>query len=287
MELRPETIVVQLIEQKGRITAVRAVNARSGERFWFKADRVILAAGALATPHLLLTSGLHTRNPAGDMIGRFLMRHCNAMMYGFLPVQPNPRDEHYKQLAIHDFYFGDPRHPEFQKLGNIQQVMAPPVSLVRAMLPRAISGVVARFVSNLTGLLVIAEDQPRAENRVRLAAGKPDRFGLPPASIRHRHTRRDRAARRALLSRAREVLRAAGARFTLIWPVNTFSHAVGTVRMGSNPQTAPLDSDCRLRGVDNLWVTDGSVFPSSGGVNPSLTIAANALRVGALIAGLG
>jgi choline dehydrogenase-like flavoprotein len=48
--------------------------------------------------------------------------------------------------------------------------------------------------------------------------------------------------------------------------------------MGLDPTTSALDGDCRLRGVDNLWVTDGSALPMSAGVNPSLTIAANALR---------
>jgi choline dehydrogenase-like flavoprotein len=50
--------------------------------------------------------------------------------------------------------------------------------------------------------------------------------------------------------------------------------------MGDDERTAPLDPDCRFRGLENLFVTDGSCFPTSAGVNPSLTIAANALRVG-------
>jgi choline dehydrogenase-like flavoprotein len=66
--------------------------------------------------------------------------------------------------------------------------------------------------------------------------------------------------------------------------VKTFSHAVGTVRMGDDPAAAPLDAGCRFRGLANLWVTDGSALPMSAGVNPSLTIAANALRVAGGIA---
>ena len=72
--------------------------------------------------------------------------------------------------------------------------------------------------------------------------------------------------------------------FCVNWEVSTFSHAVGTLRMGEDEHTAPLDPGCRFRGLENLYVTDGSVFPTSAGVNPSLTIAANALRVGGLIA---
>ena len=71
---------------------------------------------------------------------------------------------------------------------------------------------------------------------------------------------------------------------TWVQPVNTFSHALGTVRMGPDERTAPLDAHGRFRGLDNLYVTDGSALPRSAGVNPSLTIAANALRIGAQIA---
>jgi choline dehydrogenase-like flavoprotein len=63
--------------------------------------------------------------------------------------------------------------------------------------------------------------------------------------------------------------------------IRTFSHAVGTVRMGTDPATSALDENCQFRGVDNLYVVDGSFMPTSAALNPSLTIAANALRVGA------
>jgi choline dehydrogenase-like flavoprotein len=60
--------------------------------------------------------------------------------------------------------------------------------------------------------------------------------------------------------------------------VATFSHAVGTVRMGTDRHTSALDADCRYRGLENLTVVDASVMPTSAAVNPSLTISAIALR---------
>ncbi|MDR0787173.1 MAG: GMC family oxidoreductase [Gemmatimonadota bacterium] len=288
MELRPGMVVSRLGEHGGRIGTVEAVDTATGEHTIFRSDRVVLAAGAIATPHLLLASRLERQNPGAEVVGRYLMRHCNAMMYGFFPRPTNPRDEHHKQLAFHDFYFGDEGRPGgLEKLGNIQQVMAPPTSLIRAMLPAVVGRPAAVLLRNLTGLLAVAEDQPRHGNGVTLGPGSPDRFGLPPARIEHQYTRRDLAARRALLTRAREILRRAGALFTVTYNVTTFSHAVGTVRMGEDPRRSALDPDCRFRGISNLWVTDGSVFPTSGGVNPSLTIAANALRVGRLIGAEG
>jgi len=133
----------------------------------------------------------------------------------------------------------------------------------------------------------MAEDQPRFENGVEVDWSRRDRFGLPQLRITHRYTPRDEAALRALVGQARRILKEAGAWLTYVQPIRTFSHALGTVRMGLDPSTSALDADGRLRGTDNLYVVDGSAFPTSGAVNPSLTIAANALRVGSRIAAGG
>jgi choline dehydrogenase-like flavoprotein len=102
--------------------------------------------------------------------------------------------------------------------------------------------------------------------------------------ISHRYSRRDDAASRVLLRAGRNVLRRAGALACYQHQIRTFSHAVGTVRMGRDPRTSALDQYGRFRGIDNLYVVDGSFMPRSGGVNPSLTIAANALRSAAFLA---
>ena len=81
-----------------------------------------------------------------------------------------------------------------------------------------------------------------------------------------------------LVRRAKRILRGLGAWSFYTHHVKTFSHALGTVRMGTDPEAAPLDEWCRFRGLDNLRVVDGSALPTSGAVNPSLTIAAVALR---------
>ena len=63
-------------------------------------------------------------------------------------------------------------------------------------------------------------------------------------------------------------------------PLAGVAHQNGTVRFGRDPKTSALDASCRAHDVDNLYVVDGSFFPSSGAVNPALTIMANAIRVG-------
>jgi choline dehydrogenase-like flavoprotein len=63
-------------------------------------------------------------------------------------------------------------------------------------------------------------------------------------------------------------------------PMHSLGHQVGTCKFGEDPKTSILDLNCRAHDVDNLYVVDGSFFVSSGAVNPTLTIIANALRVG-------
>jgi choline dehydrogenase-like flavoprotein len=62
-------------------------------------------------------------------------------------------------------------------------------------------------------------------------------------------------------------------------PLRVVNHQCGTCRMGTDPADSVLDTACRAHDLDNLYVVDASFFPSSGATNPTLTIAANALRV--------
>jgi choline dehydrogenase-like flavoprotein len=282
LELRTATVVTRLVRDVGRISGVECVDRTSGEALLFHAREVILAAGALASPLLLLASGLEQVNPGGDVVGRYLTRHSNAIEFGLFRRQVNPKQQFHKQLGIHDFYFGHAHVSDPPgKLGGIQQLQSPPVGLVKAHLPPVVGALVGGLlIPRTTGLLVMAEDEPRADNRLRIDGARPDRFGLPRAVIRHAYTERDLAARDALLGQARRILREAGAVWTYSHYIHTFSHAAGTVRMGIDPATSALDTYCRFRGVDNLRVVDASFIPAGGGLNPSLTIAANALRVG-------
>jgi choline dehydrogenase-like flavoprotein len=274
MTLRANTVCVRLVRNGGRIAAVEYIDRISGTAGRLEAKRVILAAGTLATPHLLLASNLARVNPAGHAVGRYLTRHRNAVVLGAFARNPNPGRAFDKHVAILDHY---------AEAGSMQQ-MSPPLGMVRAYLPRGLRSLGARFVEHALGLIVIAEDQPRQENAVTVDWSKTDAFGLPRLEVSHRYSERDERAARQLIDAAREVLREAGALVTITNKIDTFSHALGTVRMGPDAATAPLDSAGRYRGLDNLYVADGSALPRSAGLNPSLTIAANALRIASGIA---
>jgi choline dehydrogenase-like flavoprotein len=274
MTLRTNVVCRRLIRSGSRIVAVECVNRVTGQREVYRGERVILGAGTLATPHLLLASDLAKLNPAATAVGRYLTRHRNAVVLGAFARRPNPRNEFDKQVAIFDYY---------EAAGCIQQ-MTPPRGLARAYLPAPLRAPAAAFLSHASGLLVIAEDQPRRRNGVSVDWSHPDIYGLPRLLVHQDYSAADERRAGILIREAKRVLREAGALFSIVHRIETFSHALGTVRMGAGPDDSPLDQWGRFRGTDNLYVTDGSALPRSAAVNPSLTIAANALRIGSHIA---
>ena len=276
------TVAVRLLRRGRRVVGVVGVDRANGRRTVFTGKRYVLAAGALASPHLVLASGFESASPAGDWVGRCLMRHCSAIAYGVFPRRLAGGRVFHKQIAIFDHYGNGRDGP---MLGLMQSIHAPPPGLIAERLPPFMSHSADPVIDRCTGLLSIAEDEPRRRNRIEVSRTRSDRYGIPRATITHRYTRRDRAARRHLVRVAKSVLRAAGAWATPSFRIHTYSHVVGTLRMGDDPETAPLDKWCRFRGLDNLWVMDGSLMPRSGAVNPSLTIAANALRAAERIVG--
>ena len=283
LRIVPNTVAVRILWRGRRVAGVVGIDRESGRHTVFNGKRFVLAGGALGSAHLALASGLDSASPAGDWVGRCLMRHCNMIAYGIFRRPLEGCEAFHKQIGIFDHYGLGEDEPKF---GIIQSIHAPPPGVIADRLPGFMANVLDPWLPRCTGLLAIAEDEPRRENRVEVSRVRSDRYGIPRATITHRYTRRDLAARKHLAGVARAVLREAGAMVIPTLTIHTFSHAVGTLRMGPHPKTAPLDRWCRFRGLDNLWVTDGSFMPRSAAVNPSLTIAANALRVAERIAGV-
>ena len=202
------------------------------------------------------------------------------MVTGFCNFRPDPEKVFHKQLIVFDYYFGDRatrRHAD-RRIGTIQQVTTPPHLLMKSHMPRFLEPVPMHgFAEHLSALLVMAEDEPSASNGVAIDPDEPDRFGVPRLRVSHHYSRSDLRRRALLVRRAKRILRRVGAWSFHTHDIKTFSHALGTVRMGPD-DGSPLDGDCRLRGVRNLLVVDGSALPTAAAVNPALTIAANALR---------
>lgn len=283
--VRPGTVARRLVLRDGEACGVEVVDTVRGETDTITADAYIVSCGAIATAGLLLHSGLQHRHPAGHLIGRHLMRHCSGVLVGIFPFATNPEGAFHKQVAITDFYFGDRRgRKPHGPWGMIQGLQVPPPEYIASQAPFPVGALGALTTRHHIYLMCIAHDRPNHANRVDLDGRRTDAQGVPLFRVIHHYAKADLLARAALYREAARVMRAAGAVVRLRRPVNTYSHAVGTCRFGSDERTAVLDPWCRVYGTRNLFVVDGSFLPTAGGVNPSLTIAANALRVASRIA---
>ncbi len=288
--LLDECEVVRLEAPGDAVTGV--VCRRAGREITLRGELVVLAAGALETPRLLLGSASE-RWPDGlangsGLIGRNLMRHY-VDLYAVRTVEREDLPGNHKELAFNDLYAGGG-----DKLGTVQSFGAlPPREVVltelRARLedmglrwlaplfPLALP-VLVPYLASLRRRVVLAtvmEDLPFADNRVIPAADGQGRVAIR-YSVREPERRRIAAFR----ARVRELLRPY--RFDLIKQAESnerLAHACGTCRFGDDPETSALDRWNRAHELRNLYVLDASFFPSSGGTNPALTIAANALRV--------
>jgi choline dehydrogenase-like flavoprotein len=283
VEIRDRTVAVRLLRNAHRIDGVECLHVETGERTTVRGDLYVVSAGAIPSPALLLRSGLGDVEPNGREIGRYLMRHCSGIMIGVFPFRTNPERLFHKQVAVTDFYFGRDGAFPAGPWGSIQSLQTPPPAFVRheAPYPAPIGQIAAKSLAFQAYLLCIAEDLPQRDNRVEIDASRTDPLGLPITRVTHRYTSRDLAARDALYTQAGRILRRAGALFRLRFPIHTYSHALGSCRIGTDPTNSVLDPWCGFHGIPNLFVVDGSFMPSSAGVNPSLTIAANGFRVGA------
>ncbi len=249
---------------------------------------VVLAAGALATPVLLLNSrsgdwpgGLAN---GSDLVGRNLMRH----LLDPIEVWPDRRARitaANKEIGLNDFYYW-----EGQKYGTVQSFGAiPPMEwmtnrpgaqgrALRAMRP-LVRQVYDRVVTGGLVLAAMTEDLPYLDNRV-LPSDRPGADGRQRVRMSYRLHPSEVERRDTFLRALKEVL-APFRRLALGSGKDNanLGHVCGTCRFGDDPATSVLDPQCRTHEVENLYVVDSSFFPSSAGLNPSLTVAANALRV--------
>lgn len=264
-----------------------------GQERRLHARRVVLAAGALETPRILLASASPEwpDGLANDslQVGRNLMRH-HIDLYLVKPGVKN-FDNRHKEFAFNDFYnAGGGNFGSVQSFGRLPPVPVLAASMVddlrQGPLPwtaplfklaqPALRPVLKALVHDRMILATTLEDLPYADNRVGLpAAGSDARLELS-YRVRPQDERRIDGFRQ----RMREVLKPYS--FSIVKQADNnqrIAHVCGTCRFGNDPATSVLDADNRAHGLDNLYVVDASFFPSSGGTNPSLTIAANALRV--------
>lgn len=282
-----------LMDTAGTLSGVKV---RLGdETTVLEAKTYILAAGSFGSPTVLLRStGQSAKGCANssDWVGRGLMFHID----NFFAVWPRRGQQpigRSRAISLRDFYLH-----KGQRLGLVQSMgyEADYGTIMRFLLmqfdrSRFAKSTRLKRLLNIPALLAAKifgsadvyvaqmEDFPVANNRVILNKDDPEIFTFEYTVAKDVFTRQ--------VGMRRGMRRAFGwwrMVFLSIKPIVNVGHPLGTLRFGNDPATSVLDPDCKAHDIDNLYVADGSFMPTSMGVNPSLTIAANALRVADIIA---
>lgn len=268
--------------QGGSIQSVEVESQGKKERF--TADLFIVSCGAVNSSALLLKS-THPKHPHGlanssGLVGRNYMCHINSAMVALSKARNDTLFE--KTFGMNDFYFGAPdsKYPlgHVQLLGNVKKEM------LKADAPFFTPNKILEMMANhAVGWWISSEDLPNPENRVTLT----DRGDIALHYVLHNqegHFRLIKRLKKILKSVDQQLGAGPSVFISKLIPIAGVAHQVGTCRFGVDPKTSVLDLNCKAHDLDNLYVVDGSFFPSIGAVNPALTIIANTLRVSDVLA---
>ncbi len=267
-------------DPSGRVVT-KVIVERSGQREEYGAHMVVVSGGAINSSALLLRSAgdAHPNGLANssDLVGRNYMCHLNTAALA-ISLAPNPT-VFQKTLGLNDFYFGaeDSELP----LGHIQMLGKTEGDILRPDAPALVPGfALDQVAKHAIDFWLISEDLPHPQNRVTVS--QDDQIVL-------NYTPNNEEAHKRLNAKLHGLLGAIGCTGPLIphslyaaheLGIQAVAHQCGTMRFGTDPKASVLDLNCKAHDLDNLYVVDGSFFPSSAAVNPGLTIMANALRVG-------
>lgn len=276
VELWTKARVLRVLSDASGERVVGVDVQRGDDRLIVEADYVVVAAGAVNSAALLLRSATD-QQPQGlgnssGLLGRNYMVHNNSVLVAIDPRRPNDTIFQ-KVIAINDFYSAgvDPAFPF--PMGSLQPVGKLQGAMMRGAAPYAPDWALGLAARYSVDWWVMSEDLPDPENRVTLDADGNIVIHWKPNNLE---------AHRQLMLHAKAMLRRAGYPILLSrqMGIATNSHQCGTLRFGDDPATSVLDPLGRMHDLANCYVVDGSFFPSSTAVNPALTIAAQALRVG-------
>ena len=256
-------------DARGRVQTLTVRSRKTNETRQVRARCYALAAGAIGSAAIMLRSRI-----GGSLVGKNLMMHYSPLTIGLFPKSTEANETFVKQVGFADYYFGTEDFPA--KMGIIQSLPAPgPLMMAKNGLKRLPNRLLTSVRKRMLPLVGTIEDLPSTENRVYLREDQS-------IGLQYRTSAFDQQRGRALTRQMRKILRRSGALLCptkLLPPKEHMAHQCGTLRFGNHRNHAVADPDCRVFGHENLFVADGSVLPTSMGIGPSLTIAANALRV--------
>jgi choline dehydrogenase-like flavoprotein len=299
LDLRPDSYVTQItVHPDGRAKGVVYRDA-DGDEFEQEADVVILGAGGIETARLLHLSA-NAQFPDGlanssGQVGANCTFHEYLFAIGLFDKQVVdplfPWAGHYMNVMSFDFYRTN--YDRGHLLGTLifASMLGHPINWTfpgRPTWGQAAKDTDRDFFNHSMKLGVMVQDLPVESNRVDLDETVKDAWGLPVARITHTPHENDYAQAKWQVEKNVEILEVAGA--SKVIPVHldkitgNCCHEMGTARMGDDPATSVVDKWCQTHDIPNLYVFDGSFFPTSTGVNPTLTIMANAWRCSEYVA---
>jgi choline dehydrogenase-like flavoprotein len=258
-----------------------------------KAEIVVLACNGIGTPRLLLNSK-SAQHPDGlanssGLVGKNLMFHPYAAISGIFDEPLNGRRGPVGcSLWSHEFYRTDTsrgfvRGYSFEAVRGLGPAQTALSGMIQGLVPWGEDHheTFGRLYNHTASLLGITEDLPEETNTVTLDPELTDAHGIPAPRITYRLSENSRKMLAHAVERAKEVLTAAGAVETFAQPLLREAgwHLMGTARMGRDPKTSVVNEWGQAHDVKNLFIIDGSVFVTAGGVNPTSTIQAIALYV--------
>ncbi|TGN67190.1 GMC family oxidoreductase [Paracoccus liaowanqingii] len=263
--------VVRLETDTGGRNVVAAIIQRNGREERLTARHFAVAAGAVQSAALLLRSS-NQSHPTGlanssDQLGRNFMNHNTSAMITLNPLMRNT-SVYQKTLFFNDFYNEDPE--VHVPLGNVQLLGRITGNILKAQVPSMPRPLARIMADRAFGWFLTSEDLPNPNSRVTVRG----------SDIVVNWQRSNMDAHHMLIKRTKQVMRRAGFPIVLIriFGNKTTSHQCGTARLGADPLKSVVDLNCRSHDLQNLWITDASVLPTSAAVNPALTIAALALK---------
>lgn len=273
VEITSGAVVQRVLFSADRKRAIGVEYESDGQTHRVRADLVILAAGAIPTAAILLASDIEKTINRSGQVGRNLMAHNQSIVIGFDWRFKND-SVYQKTFAINDFYLSDGAGGP--PLGNIQLLGRVDGAILKAGFPRVPEWLLGRISKHTLDFFLNSEDLPHERNQVRLDGRR--------LVLDFSH-RTNMLAHIGLTRRCKELLQAAGFHRTgaMLFERQGPGHQSGTVRMGDDPNTAPLNHWGQAHDCENLFVTDASPFVSSAAVNPALTVAALSLRAASRI----
>ncbi len=292
VELRTHCRVREItVNDDGMATGAIYYNDDGVEQFQ-AAHVVIMASNGIGTPRLLLNStskqfpnGL--ANSSG-LVGKNLMFHPYASIQGIFDEPLDGHNGPHKSILSQQFYETDPTRGFVRGYTfETSRGMGPVATAMNGMnwgdIPWG-AGHHTAFRSlqdRVTSLFAICEDLPEAHNTVTLDPTLTDSHGIPAPRINYTLSDNSKKMLSHAIARGTEVMEAAGAKKVITAsPVELAGwHLMGTARMGTDPTTSVVNEWGRTHDVRNLFIVDGSIFVTSGGVNPTSTLQALALYI--------